>query len=81
MLSPLMLKTTLTVRAADQEKFYLDPRSRPEERAISQYHARVSTILPDDRQKIHATAPFGKSLENIQKQRKSLKVCLRITSI
>jgi hypothetical protein len=60
MLSPLMLKTTLTVRAADQEKFCLDPRSRPEERTISQYHAHVSADLPLDRQKIHATVPFGK---------------------
>ena len=73
MLSPLQRKTTLTLRAVDQEKFCLDPQSRPEERTISQYHARVSTDLPLDRQKIHAIVPFGKTLDNLQKRVKKLE--------
>jgi hypothetical protein len=81
MLAPLQQKTTLNLRAADQEKFSLDPQSRPGERTISQYHARVSTDLPLDRQRIHATVPFGKTLDHIEKDRKSLHVCLRIVSI
>jgi hypothetical protein len=74
MLDPLKQKTKLKLCGDDQAKFRLDPESRPEERTISQYHARVSTDLPADRQKIHATFPFGDTLEDI-------KVCLRFTSI
>jgi len=69
MLSPHEQKTTLTLRAADQEKFCLGPQSRPGERAISQYHARVSTDLPLDRQKAYTTVPLEEDrnqLQNIQ---------------
>jgi hypothetical protein len=80
MLSSLREKTALNLRTTDQEKFSLDPQSRPGEKTISEYHARVSENLPDDRPKIHATFPFAQALDDVRKARRSLKVCRRIIS-
>jgi len=72
MLSTLQRKTGLMLLATNQEKFRLDPQSRPEETTILEYHTRVSTQQPQDCGKIHATIPFTKTLTKMLKERKSL---------
>jgi hypothetical protein len=68
------IKRKIHFNNIDSKRLRLDPTPKIEDSTVEKYHARVSTLLQNDRRKLQVMMPFGEKWELLNKRQNASAV-------